>query len=792
MILRRLFHVHAALAEFDLALKALDSYIEIVVNAKSRAEKAAESGELEDDGTLLETLSEGVTMLCCFGSYDEAEKSKEFIELLKEYTSKHLQIGAGGGENGLLITQDSSQSGPDTVSPSVIATAYRAIGIGLANWASWTPWNESRDDIRADAIEYLERSLAPELEDGLNLSSLYTVALLLAETRDLDGAIGYVKLGLTSNTHNTTAKTILSKERDLVPLWHLLALLLSAKHDFEVAERSCEVAFEQFPNPITSMVNQRHLAKITNNEKAEGSAELTHALAEQLRGREKERIIETRITQLALVELLEGPESAVNHSDQLLSLFAVLFPALELDDGERKGTQPQQLAPPRSPTGTTRSFRSSIFGRNRTSRASDRRVESGGANSVASPPLPNEKAYANSAEAPTIEVTDGDKQLPIEHGHDAHHKLQKRGGSLRRSGSAHGPLTNGGAETGDGAASPDMVGIAVSDAPPPVPTTQPQSAKQPLRPIAHNMKPSREPFPAGHTKQPPEQDIRLPSSYRFDSPTKAVTRFPHSQSEKHALCILVKIWLLIAGLYRRASLFDDAHEACEEAAKHVARIEALVAAKEPSAKAFRARDYGSGKSCDELWADLCAERGLLSKARSRPHDAIDYFEAALMRFADHPKATIGLSNLLLDIWDQKIPAERPSEGLDTGMSKLSLLSESLNQTKNPSKPRSGSAGAANALPEQPDNPRPASLSSDEETKHLYRLSARDRAYGLLSTLTKRGSSWDNSDAWYALSRAYEAGDQIEKLREVLWWCVELEDRRPIRHWSNISCGLYVL
>lgn len=81
---------------------------------------------------------------------------------------------------------------------------------------------------------------------------------------------------------------------------------------------------------------------------------------------------------------------------------------------------------------------------------------------------------------------------------------------------------------------------------------------------------------------------------------------------------------------------------------------------------------------------------------------------------------------------------------------------------------------------------------DEEPKLINRIAARERAYSLLSTLTKRGTSWDNSEAWFALSRAYEAVDQTQKLKEVLWWCIELEDRRPIRHWSNIGSGVYVL
>lgn len=75
---------------------------------------------------------------------------------------------------------------------------------------------------------------------------------------------------------------------------------------------------------------------------------------------------------------------------------------------------------------------------------------------------------------------------------------------------------------------------------------------------------------------------------------------------------------------------------------------------------------------------------------------------------------------------------------------------------------------------------------------LTRLGSRDRAFGLLSTLTKLGAGWDYSEAWYALARAYELSGQIDKTKEVLWWCVELEDTHPIRNWKTVTLGGFVL
>ncbi|KAL1968970.1 hypothetical protein VTN77DRAFT_804 [Rasamsonia byssochlamydoides] len=822
LILRRLFHVHAALADFELAVKALDSYIDIVVSAKERAEKAAETGEIEDDETLLRTVSEGVLLLCCFGSQKEAEKAKSLIEILEKYLGKAISQADN--------TQDADDK--NRVSPKVIAMAYRAIGIGLANWSRWTPVNESRDDIRAEAIENLEKSISPELGEESNLSALYALALLLAESRDLDGSIEHVKLALSTNSNRANATDLsfeldqarLARERDLIPLWHLLALLLSAKQEYDIASRSCEAAFEQFPVAGTTFSKRS-----TRQRGRQDSPESRKEFLESLRGREKERILETRMTQLALIEILEGPEVAVNHSDQLLSLFATLFEHLDLGiitTEKSPKTEHEQLGPPKSSAETVKSFRGSIFARKKGTRVPERR------NGTGSDILPIRES-ASTADAPTIQVTDEDRGRLPERGnaagestpsrHHEPHKLRKHEGNTTAEVQDHSQEPKTGATDGDRAestspnatptnpqqeqnpeenVSTEEVGIAVSGPPPSEvsASAQDQSAKQPLPPVAHNMKHTSQPPPAGHAKQPPEQDIRLPTPHRFESPTRALMRFPTADAQKHALAVLVKVWLLIAGLYRRASLFDDAREACEEASKQAARFEALVAAQDSSARAFSERSWGVGKSSEELWGDVFAERGALSQAQSLPYEAMEHYEEAVMRCPDHPKATVGLANLLLDIWEEKIPAEPPRPQLEAELSTLSL-SKPITGSGLAALEKSTAAGAAteksNGTVAEPASPSPSPSPAQRGevpggSRSLSRLAARDRAYGLLSALTKRGSSWDDSEAWFALARAYEASGQLDKTKEVLWWCVELEDRKPIRHWWNVGAGGYVL
>ncbi|KAG0155752.1 hypothetical protein PDIDSM_2925 [Penicillium digitatum] len=781
LVLRRLFHVHSALTDFDLAVKALDSYIEIVTAAKERAEKSAESGELEKDEVLLQTLSEGVILLSCYGSLEEAEKARDLTEMIRDYVDKHNTPPTNGQINGNSVKVPN-------IPPFVLASSYRAVGVGLACWASWTPANESRDEIRADAIEYLKKSLAPELGSSLSYSSLYTLGLVLAENRDLDTAIDYVKSALTPSSSSTAVSDDLSKERDLVSLWHLLALLLSAKQEFEIAGRSCEAAFEQFPRELFSKSHrERRSTKHSQNPNR-------RPVVSRLQGREKEGIIQTRITQLAFIELLEGPEAAVNHSTELLSLFGILFQDLNLEAGETQA-KADHLVPPKSSAGTIKSIRGSIFGRNRTNQIPDRRADqsdqSNGSDSVVlvppTPAIPNGLV----TDAPSVQVTGEDPHnrqgRPPTIGRADSKKLKKRSSSFHKNERPR--VEEPPLPTAD-ETSAEEADLAFSG------NTSPESAihitqgKQPLPAMAHNMNHKDQAPPAGHEEQPPTQEIWPPISHRFDSPTSAVTKFSLAQSQKHALGLLIEIWLVIAGLYRRASLFDDAREACEEASKQAARVEALVASLESSARSFSKRGWGASKSSEELWADVYAEQGLLSQAQSSPHQAIRHFEEALLRYQDHPTATIGLANLLLDIWDQKLTPEPSNADVDLNVSRLSLLSETP-------KPQSAKAISTDDLKVSSDiknvGAEDAPLSAQEvEPKQLHRLAARDRAYGLLLALTKLGSSWDNSEAWYALSRVYEAGEQVEKLKEVLWWCIELEDRRPIRHWSNIGSGVYVL
>lgn len=177
---------------------------------------------------------------------------------------------------------------------------------------------------------------------------------------------------------------------------------------------------------------------------------------------------------------------------------------------------------------------------------------------------------------------------------------------------------------------------------------------------------------------------------------------------------------------------------------------------------------------------------------------------------NHPAATVGLSNILLDIYSEELlppPVLPPLHLHDSWPSSVS--DEPSEKTKKdttkhlpmhplglgPSKPQAATKTTigVSAITETNDTddqlPAPYKATS---LSLIDRLAARDRAYALLSGLTRLGSGWNYSEAWFALARAHEESGQLDKAKEVLWWCVELEEATGLRDWRCLAGGRYVI
>ncbi|KAH0553017.1 hypothetical protein GP486_006787, partial [Trichoglossum hirsutum] len=873
LILRHLFTVHASLAEFNLAVKALDTYLELVTKAKARVEKSGESeAMLDDDETILRTVNEGIRMLCRFGGRSGVEKARQlgvFIESwLKEYNTEsqtHPEV-----EGDLGATRAKEELGlKSKVSPEGVATANRAIGISQSHWARLTFDASSRAEIQACAAKHLSRSLASEYGDASNLESLFALGLLLAESRDINGAIEVVKRALLPPTD---AGTVASKnsgtlednssspgdgrfirERSLIPFWHLLALLLSARQDFATAVKSCEAAFEQFLDPVNLFGRGDPNVAFSNDKwlvlDDKSSRKRARGIVDDIDNFEREGILQIKMTQLALVEVAEGPEIAVNASDELLGLYQRLFGDLRVPRPKVPAMDTTPSPPPKSSSGTIRSFGGGLFSRQRSVRKNIF-TEIDPYSTTTPDTLSTTRPQTTAGQTPRIRVTDedgGTKGQGHQHTslHSAHHekshteKLHKRHKSLTslRKKKIERPPSAGSPESkskiGDIikrqsikgrkenqqpqtleseqfqsqsntqeaestiSPSPSQVGLAVS---PDIPSATPSittelSSHQPIP-----RESSQSELPEA-THSPPHLNQDAHSSI----PKSLPQRYPilrRDDQRRRSVRMLIKVWLLIAGLYRRAAMYEDAKESVDEAAKLIDQLDSEMSKDVSNGRAFGELGWEGGKTAEELRGDVWAEASprYLSQAQSSHYEALSHFEQAVSYFPDHPLATVGLANILLDISSQAIQPPPYMPSLTPPSSTPIMSPTAATPTQDPSSAQNSirsakpPLGIPNNLPDTP-NPSNAETNRQHSLKpqaELDLLAARDRAYGLLSSLTKLGSGWDFSEAWMALARAYEDRGQIERAGEALWWCVELEEGRPVRAWSVVNAGGFVL
>ncbi|KAI1433588.1 hypothetical protein GGR50DRAFT_667772 [Xylaria sp. CBS 124048] len=835
-ILRNLFIVHLAVAEFDLALHAFDSYLEIVKKGKARVDKTGHAeSSLDDDATVLETISKAIIALCKYGFRDTAEKARDLgIELEEMLQKSRPPLPKTGGS---IPTVDEENGNGNAIHPrlpsSVNALSWQAIGLSQAHWSQVTPDASSRVDLQTKAIRSLQKSLSPETGDPTDVRALFTLSLLLAEQRELTAAIDILKAALMSQKRSLEKRPENSPywhERSLIPLWHLLALLLSARQDYTMATRACEAAFEQFNDPdvLFGAPTSPGSFRSEHLNEAEARNETCRGLVDEMDDVEKEGIIEVKMTQLALLELLEGPEVAVNASQELLILYTRLFGPVQskpLTVVPQSGSEP-----PKSSAGTLRSIRGSIFGtktdrRNTQSRRSI--IGSEKSTIASSRPQTTQTVASQSPLPPSIEVTKENGGVAgSTRSARAASVRERRSESMRRNSLKKRDGTTQQQRSRSSSATPrDRVPVVDEDfAIPDI-----SKATGQLDSLAWSSKckgTNSQQLPRGRGSL--RFDTSVPSAMwsangsgpsGFDSPHPLpMIKFREDQIERQRHTMLVKVWLMIASFYRCSKMYSEARDAINEANKLADSLKLSISKDSSGSVTTRNPGWG-GKIClEELLGDIDSELGLLAISEGTPYIAKAYFEEALMHCPDHPSAIVGLSNILLDIYSEVLlpPPTIPSITKETDSA---APFHSGTKIKKPASGKTESLPLMLAVPlglggdTRPEvaasNSRRVRLSSQETPEligtdglappHkatslplLDRLSARDRAYGLLSGLTKLGQGWNYSDAWFALARAHEESGQIDKAKEALWWCVELEEGMGVRNWHCVGVNGYAL
>ncbi|EQK97739.1 Tetratricopeptide-like helical [Ophiocordyceps sinensis CO18] len=620
-ILRSLFCVHLSLAEFDLAFKALDSYLDIVKRGKARVDKTGEAEpSLDSDGTVLETMAQAIMALCRYGRQQAGEKARQLGAELEDWLSRVPPIK--GPENGTpSIAEDVAKSDSHPpVASHIVALAWQAIGHSHAHWSRLTHEAGSRIEIQAKAIRCFRKSIAAEFGRFKDIRSFFSLALLLAERRELTTAIELTRSALMANKDQERGKTLLNgpywQERTLIPLWHLLALLLSARQDYAMAFRACEGALEQFKDPTVLFgktdpgFRSEHLevAGVTP------PAEARRGLVDSLDDSEKESILEIKMTQLALIELTEGPEMAVNASFELLTMFTRLFGNIS---AQAVSYGPTHAQPPKT-SGTFRGIRGSIFGA-KTDKSSSTRGLSTSIVSEKSAALASRPSTAHSVATakPSIQVTaeNDDHTVASRSRGDGSAQRQRsesrRRGSLKkrnRSSSRARPETGGALAHQATVVDGDVFFT---------PAQEPDQAD--LFPFTNKPSQARSTSSRGrvasinsHLAAPVSKSAEyteLATEIIHASPhVIPLIQFPKEQERAQRLTILVRIWLTVAGFYRRADMLEDSKGAIAEAQKLVQDLGTGPLSQEQcEARGQKSTGWAEKKSVDDLWGDVWTE-----------------------------------------------------------------------------------------------------------------------------------------------------------------------------------------
>lgn len=614
------------MAEFDLALKALDAYLELFTRGNAREEKSHEPDfSLDSRDKVLWILSEAISILCRFGQRKDAEKAKLLAAKLLSWTEQWTatpQIE----ETPTNLANGHVDALNQPISPTVVAMAYHAIGIAEAHWARLTYEAATRTQHQSKAQEYFKLALHRKFRSSKNLDYIYSLAILTAEMRDIPGAIKIVKQALADSDQTKGSDPEgYSQERRLIRFWHLLTLLLSARSDLLNAAKASNAAFEQFQDPGilfgTQEFRSEHL-----NEASEKLRDMNPALIDQMNAFEKAGVLQVKMTQVALLEALEGPTSAIEASLDLLAIYARLFGESRIMDA------PQTSATTKAPKSRVGSLRASIYKRVRSRKGDNPSLSIG----VPQASITQPETSTDTALAPSIHVTDtssvaeGRGRTPNGSLSRKHHSLR----TLKGAKNADDHVTQRSRSRGKIQKRASFrQSLEMESFRPTSPTTTyddnllenssgyESAGKDNLR---NSMYSTKAPSTAGSTMTRSTATGLGPHGGRPQSRASMDTiisqdgtvqirqgnpspSFPSITIRRHKLSVLVDLWLFVAGMYIRSELFEDAVDAVNEAAYLVSSFELELSRIDASSKAYSDPTWGGGKSVDELWGDIWAQ-----------------------------------------------------------------------------------------------------------------------------------------------------------------------------------------
>ncbi|CAG8464535.1 6997_t:CDS:2 [Racocetra fulgida] len=206
------------------------------------------------------------------GDYDEAELALEaytaLVEKTRETKTAEVFKKIPSAEN----THEDKFSGNESIE-HVVKVLITVID------------PENRPDLHSKSIEALDKSIS---FDPDAFETHYLLALEYAITRDINKATACVRQAIVL-------------ENESIPCWHLLTLLMSSQKDIQGALKACEMFLNE-----------------TDLENADSSID------------DGEEFLSFKLTQNALQELANGPETAIQNHEKLFTLYAKMFPEYTL------------------------------------------------------------------------------------------------------------------------------------------------------------------------------------------------------------------------------------------------------------------------------------------------------------------------------------------------------------------------------------------------------------------------------------------------------------------------------
>ncbi len=619
IILRSLFSAHLSVSEFDLAFKALDSYLEIVKKGKARVDKTGiAEPSLDDDGTVLETMAQAVMALCLYGHHKSAEKARQLGAELEDWLSKLPQARTTESGTPLAADADNAVDPNHYVSPSIIALAWQAIGLSHAHWSRSTYEAASRTEIQGKAIRCLRKSLASEFGRAKDTRSIFALSLLLAERKELSAAVELTRSALMAKRDQGDADELYYgpywHERSLIPLWHLLGLLLSARQEYAMAAKACEGATSQFKDSaaLFGKADSFKSDHLNSADVKSISPEAHSGLVDEMDDFEKQNLLEVKMTQLALIELQDGPNAAVNASYELLSLFTRLFGNVSATPDLHPASSSVSDAPK-----TARSVRGSIFGSQKDRTRPPTRQASMATMSDKGTAVPIRPGSVQTA-APSIQVTD-EARSPRSRRNSQQSESGRRNSLKKRNRSE-----SRGRAANDGNAALQSPTVLDGDAFF-TPTTEINQPDMLSSPSGKRPPPSMANFSRDKTvsslnsylsKGTEFSDLNLDVTHSTPHLLPLV-QLPKDKERCQRTAILINVWLTIAGFYRRAHMLDESRAAVTEAQKLVQGLES-EAARDPFASGATRPAWAEKESIEELWGSVYSEVGKYGTIENSP------------------------------------------------------------------------------------------------------------------------------------------------------------------------------